>query len=120
MVKGKCGLVWSHQATMQPATKSPNSFNWFTFPNMLCIKIIIINTTLCSGSKIIPSSQACFLYVINTDSGQGTEHIMLQRQFNSLITDWAQNVQTVPRPGLFSSSYQWCRVTALWIFLQLL
>jgi hypothetical protein len=53
------------------------------------------------------------LNVINTDSGQGTEHIMLQRQFNSFITDWAQNVQTVPRLGFFSSSYQWCRVNCL-------
>jgi hypothetical protein len=113
MVKGKCGLLWTHQATSQLATTSLNSFNWFTFPNMLSIKIIIINTTPCSGGKIIPSSQACFLNVINTDTGQGTEHIMLQRQFNSFITDWAQNVQTVPRLGLFSSSYQWCRVNCL-------
>jgi len=89
----------------------------FLFPS--CIKINIINTHF-SGGKISSSSQAYLLNVINTDSSQGTKHIMLQKQFNSCITDWAQNVQIVPKPGLFFSSYQWCRVTALQIFLQLL
>jgi hypothetical protein len=111
--------MWTRPATMQHATTSLNSSTGLLFPSCNVLKLV-----LSIQHYVLGQDQPIFAGLLlecnqhRLQSRHRTHHAA--KTVKSFITDWAQNVQTVPKLGLFFSSYQWCRVTALPIFLQVL